>query len=205
MELRHLRYFKTLADLLHFGNAAKKLFISQPPLSRQIRELEEELGATLFTRSNKRVALTDAGAYLKTEVDNLFSRLEEVKNSVRQIHLNESGTLKIGYISSVYQTQLAEALKEMGAAFPYVKTSLYEIPTLSQIKALEEGELDVGILRAPVHSKVLKVQTMFLIPLLLCYPAGRPQPRLRKNLYRFFGQVRLFSLTRISRRITATN
>ncbi|WP_285008021.1 LysR family transcriptional regulator [Pedobacter faecalis] len=173
MELRHLRYFKTLADLLHFGNAAKKLFISQPPLSRQIRELEEELGATLFTRSNKRVALTDAGAYLKTEVDNLFSRLEEVKNSVRQIHLNESGTLKIGYISSVYQTQLAEALKEMGAAFPYVKTSLYEIPTLSQIKALEEGELDVGILRAPVHSKALKVQTMFFDPFVIVLPGGK--------------------------------
>jgi DNA-binding transcriptional LysR family regulator len=170
MELRHLLYFKTVAEQLHFRKAALKLFISQPPLSRQIKELEEELGVLLFTRKNKRVNLTDAGKYFKEEVDVIFARLEESKSIVKQIHQSESGELKIGYISSVYQSHLAEVLKAMHNAFPHVKTSLFEVPTLMQIKALEQGNLDVGILRAPVHSEELKVQTLFFDPFIVVVP-----------------------------------
>lgn len=170
MELRHLLYFKTVAEQLHFGNAAQKLFISQPPLSRQIKELEDELDALLFTRANKRVTLTDAGKYFKGEVDAIFARLEESKNIVRQIHKSESGELKIGYISSVYQSHLADVLIAMRDVFPYVKTNLFETPTVMQIKALEEGTLDVGILRAPVHSSQLKVQTLFFDPFMVVIP-----------------------------------
>jgi DNA-binding transcriptional LysR family regulator len=170
MELRHLLYFKTVAEELHFRNAALKLFISQPPLSRQIKELEDELGVQLFTRKNKRVNLTEAGKYFKQEVDAIFARLEESKNIVQQIHKSESGELKIGYISSVYQSHLADVLIAMRDVFPYIKTNLLEIPTLMQIKALEEGSLDVGILRAPVHSNQLKVQTLFFDPFMVVIP-----------------------------------
>ena len=170
MELRHLLYFKTVAEELHFRNAALKLFISQPPLSRQIKELEDELGAQLFTRKNKRVNLTDAGKYFKEEVDAIFARLEESKSIVQQIHKNESGELKIGYISSVYQSHLADVLITMRDVFPYIKTNLFEIPTLMQIKALEQGSLDVGILRAPVHSNQLKVQSLFFDPFMVVIP-----------------------------------
>ncbi|MGZ3872623.1 MAG: LysR family transcriptional regulator, partial [Mucilaginibacter sp.] len=170
MELRHLLYFKTVASELHFRNAAAKLFISQPPLSRQIKELEDELGVLLFTRKNKRVKLTDAGKYFATEVDALFARLEESKSMVQQIHKGESGELKIGYISSVYQQHLADVLIAMRDVFPHVKTNLFEIPTLTQIKALEQGTLDVGILRAPVHSSQLKVQTLFFDPFMVVIP-----------------------------------
>src|ERR1700748_535608 len=111
MELRHLLYFKTVAEHLHFRNAAASLFISQPPLSRQIKELEEELGVKLFLRNNKRVALTDAGKYFAASVDVLFAQLEESKTMARQIHVADSGELKIGYISSLYQPHLAEGLK----------------------------------------------------------------------------------------------
>src|ERR1700748_1319249 len=141
MELRHLIYFKTVAEQLHFRKAASTLFISQPPLSRQIKELENELGVLLFTRKDKRVTLTDAGKYFKAEVDTLFARLEESKNIVKQIHNNASGEFKIGYISSVYQTHLADVLIAMRDVFPYIRTNLFEMPTLSQIKALEEGTL----------------------------------------------------------------
>jgi DNA-binding transcriptional LysR family regulator len=170
MELRHLLYFKTVAEELHFRNAALKLFISQPPLSRQIKELEDELGVLLFTRKNKRVNLTDAGKYFKEEVDAIFARLEESKSIVQQIHKSESGELKIGYISSVYQSHLADVLMAMRDVFPHIKTNLFEIPTLTQIKALEQGTLDVGILRAPVHSNQLKVQTLFFDPFMVVIP-----------------------------------
>ena len=170
MELRHLLYFKTVAEELHFTRAANKLFISQPPLSRHIRELEEELSVRLFERNNKRVTLTDAGKYFKEEVDALFSKLEESKETVRQIHGGLSGELKIGYISSVYQSHMAEILKSMQIAFPYLKTSLFEVPTLTQIKALEEGKLDAGILRAPVLSEKLKVESLFFDPFVVVIP-----------------------------------
>lgn len=161
MEIRHLTYFKTVAEHLHFRNAANALFISQPPLSRQIKELEDELGARLFTRRNRRVALTDAGKYFLSEVYKILAGLEECKHTVKQIHEAESGELRIGYISSLYQPHMAEVLKAMRVSFPYVKTSLYERPTAKQIEALEQGKLDVGILRAPVHSDKLKVQSLF--------------------------------------------
>jgi DNA-binding transcriptional LysR family regulator len=170
MELRHLLYFKTVAEELHFTRAAAKLFISQPPLSRQIKELEEELEVQLFTRDNKRVLLTDAGKYFKAEVEALFAKLEESKTVVRKIYKGVSGELKIGYISSVYQSQLAEILKSMQKEFPYLKTSLFEVPTLTQIKELEEGRLDVGILRAPVLSEKLKVESLFFDPFVVVIP-----------------------------------
>lgn len=170
MELRHLLYFKTVAEQLHFRKAASKLFISQPPLSRQIKELENELGVLLFTRKDKRVTLTDAGKYFKAEVDGIFARLEECKSIVRQIHKSESGELKIGYISSVYQSHLADVLKAMRDVFPYIKTNLFEMPTLPQVAALEQGTLDVGILRAPVLSNQLKVQTLFFDPFVVVAP-----------------------------------
>lgn len=164
MELRHLLYFKTVAEELHFTKAATKLFVSQPPLSRQIKELEEELGVQLFVRNNKRVALTNAGKYFKNEIDTMFAKLEESKEVVRKIYEGVSGEFKIGYISSVYQSQLAEILKLMHQEFPYLKTSLFEVPTLAQITALEHGGLDVGILRAPVLSDKLKVESLFFDP-----------------------------------------
>ncbi|MFD2580888.1 LysR family transcriptional regulator [Pedobacter vanadiisoli] len=170
MELRHLLYFKTVAEELHFTKAAAKLFISQPPLSRQIKELEEELGAELFVRNNKRVTLTNAGKYFKAEVAALFAKLEENKEVVRKIHGGVSGELKIGYISSVYQSHLAEILKLMHREFPYLKTSLFEVPTLTQIKELEHGTLDVGILRAPVISEQLKVESLFFDPFVVVVP-----------------------------------
>ncbi|KQM77006.1 transcriptional regulator [Pedobacter sp. Leaf216] len=170
MELRHLLYFKTVAEELHFTKAANKLFISQPPLSRQIKELEEELSVRLFERNNKQVTLTNAGKYFKDEVDALFTKLAESKEIVRQIHGGLSGELKIGYISSVYQSHMAEILKSMQIAFPYLKTSLFEVPTLTQIKALEEGKLDAGILRAPVLSEKLKVESLFFDPFVVVIP-----------------------------------
>ncbi|WP_448634130.1 LysR family transcriptional regulator [Pedobacter panaciterrae] len=170
---------------MHFTKAATKLFISQPPLSRQIKELEEKLEVQLFTRDNKRVALTDAGKYFKTEVDAIFARLEESKNIVRQIHLSLSGELKIGYISSVYQSYLAEILKAMREEFPYIKTGLFELPTITQIEALEQGKLDVGILRAPILSEKLIIKTLFFDPFVVVIPFSAKKFSTNKELADF--------------------
>ena len=172
MELRHLRYFKTVAEQLHFGKAALQLFISQPPLSRQIKELEDELGAQLFLRTNKQVVLTEAGKYFKAEVDTIFARLEESKHVVQQIHQNEHGQLRIGYVSSVYQPHLAEVLIAMRNIYPYVKTNLFEVPSVTQINDLLQGSLDVGILRAPVYAEQLTLQTLFFDPFMVVLPPG---------------------------------
>lgn len=196
MELRHLLYFKTVAEELHFTKAAARLFISQPPLSRQIKELEEELNVQLFTRNHKRVTLTDAGKYFKGEVDAIFSRLEESKSIALQIHLSTSGELKIGYISSVYQSYLAEILKSMRKEFFYIKTGLFEMPTITQIKALEQGKLDVGILRAPVLSEKLVVETLFFDPFVVVIPLSEQKFKsneeladlLKKSPFIFFNQ-----------------
>lgn len=185
MELRHLLYFKTVAEELHFTKAATKLFISQPPLSRQIKELEQELGLQLFTRNNKQVTLTDAGKYFKTEIDAIFAKLEESKSIARQIHLSVSGELKIGYISSVYQSYLAEILKAMRQEFPYIKTGLFEMPTITQIEALEQGRLDVGILRAPILSEKLVVKTLFFDPFIVVIPLSEQTFHTNKELAEF--------------------
>jgi DNA-binding transcriptional LysR family regulator len=175
VEIRHLIYFKTVAEHLHFRKAANALFISQPPLSRQIKELEDELGASLFTRNNKRVVLTDAGNYFLSQVNNMLANLEESKHVVKQIHQADSGELKIGYISSLYQPHMAEVLRAMRVALPHVKTSLYERPTVKQIEALETGKLDVGILRAPLYSTKLKVQSLFFDPFMVVMQASGEQ------------------------------
>lgn len=182
MELRHLFYFKTVAEQLHFRKAASKLFISQPPLSRQIKELEKELGALLFTRKDKRVALTDAGKYLKSRVDGIFATLEEAKSIVRQIHNSESGELRIGYISSVYQSQLADVLIAMRDAFPFIRSNLFEMPTSTQLMALEQGGLDVGILRGPVQSEQLKIKTLFFDPFVVVVPATKTKFKQQEKL-----------------------
>ena len=170
MELRHLLYFNTVAEQLHFRKAAALLFISQPPLSRQIKELEQELEVQLFLRSNKRVILTDAGKYFKKEVDSIFAKLEESKHMVRKIHAVESGELKIGYISSVHQPRLAAVLLQMRTEFPYIRTSLYELPTIKQIEAISLGKLDAGILRAPVNSEKLILKTLFFDAFMVVTP-----------------------------------
>ncbi|MFD2147128.1 LysR family transcriptional regulator [Mucilaginibacter antarcticus] len=136
----------------------------------------------LFLRNNKRVALTEAGKYFATSVDNIFAILEESTNIARQIHnAADSGELKIGYISSVYQPHLAGVLKSLRQQFPYIKTSLYERPTIKQVGSLEQGQLDAGILRMPVNSDKLEIKTLFFDPFMVVMPKSDKGPE-RKNI-----------------------
>ncbi|MGJ1226799.1 LysR family transcriptional regulator [Sphingobacterium siyangense] len=167
MEIRHLIYFKTVAEELHFGRAAERLFISQPPLSRQIKDLEDELGVILFFRTNKRVELTEAGKYFLEEVVEILQNIEHSKTITKQIHNNISGEFKLGYISSTPKKMLATVLKQIQQKFPYLRVSLFETSTQKQKLALENGKLDLGIMRAPIYSSELLTTPLFEDPMVI--------------------------------------
>ncbi len=171
MEIRHLIYFKTVAEELHFGRAAERLFMSQPPLSRQIKDLEDELGVILFFRTNKRVELTEAGKYFLEEVVEILQNIEHSKTITKQIHNNISGEFKLGYISSTPKKMLATVLKQIQQKFPYLRVSLFETSTQKQKLALENGKLDLGIMRAPIYSNELLTTPLFEDPMVIVGPS----------------------------------
>jgi len=161
MELRHLKYFLAVAEELNFTKAAEKLFISQPPLSRQIIELEEELQTKLFIRNNKKVTLTEAGKYFKGEIIDLFQHLERISIQTKKIGENVSGEFRIAYISSIYSAVISELIKHLKAQFPYANFKLFEISTSKQITALEQRKIEMGIIRSPVKSPQIKSDLWF--------------------------------------------
>ena len=161
MELRHLKYFIAVAEELNFTKASERLYISQPPLSRQIKELEEELNAQLFKRNNKRVVLTDAGRYFEKEARKLLNSLDEIKIKTRKIAENVSGEFRIAYISSTFSGDISKLLQHLTGLYPYVNFKLYEVPTQKQVLALEHGKLDLGILRAPLYSPKITSKLWF--------------------------------------------
>jgi DNA-binding transcriptional LysR family regulator len=161
MELRHLKYFLAVAEELNFTKAAEKLFISQPPLSRQIIELENEIKAKLFIRNNKKVELTEAGKYFNQEVIALFKNLEQINLKTKKIADNVSGEFTIAYISSIYSSVISKLIQHLKEQFPYVNFKLFEISTTKQIDALEQGKIDLGIIRSPVKSPKIKSQLWF--------------------------------------------
>ncbi|WP_428228457.1 LysR family transcriptional regulator [Flavobacterium sp.] len=161
MELRHLKYFLAVAKELNFTKAAEKLFISQPPLSRQIIELEEEIQARLFIRNNKKVELTEAGKYFEKEVKELFQNLERITIKTQKIAEHVSGEFRIAYISSIYSSVISELIQHLKAEFPYVNFKLFEVSTTKQISALEQGKIDLGIIRSPIKSPKIKSQLWF--------------------------------------------
>lgn len=161
MEIRHLKYFLMLAEELSFVKASEKLFISQPPLSRQIKELEDEIGTRLFNRNNKRVELTEAGKYFQKEAKEILLSLESISRRTKKIGDNLNGEFRIGYISSTFSRHITELIKYLSEEYPFVNFRLYEVPTVKQIVALEQGKLDLGILRGPLKSPKLKAELWF--------------------------------------------
>lgn len=147
IELRHLRYFLAVADTLHFGRAAKKLGMAQPPLSQQIRRLEEMLGTPLFERTTRGVTLTPAGALLRERAQATLGRLAEDLEQTRRIARGEEGRLVIGFSGSVMFTELPAAIQQYRRTYPRVEVQLREMWTAEQLRALADGSIDVGLLR----------------------------------------------------------
>jgi DNA-binding transcriptional LysR family regulator len=161
MELRHIKYFLTLANELHFGKAAEKLFISQPPLSRLIKSLEDELDVPLFERTNKKVALTKYGQYMKTEATKMFAQIDAMKNHLKLMKNTASNPIRIGYVASVMYYFLPKVLDDLKNRFPQSVTVLIELNDTEQFKAMKTNEIEIGFSRGAEKDKELVFEHIF--------------------------------------------
>jgi DNA-binding transcriptional LysR family regulator len=187
MELRHLRYFVAVADALSFARAARALNLSQPPLSRQIRALEEELGTALFARTKRSVQLTPAGAALLPEARRLLREADGLKAGAQRIAAGEVGTLALGFISVAAYNLLPELAPEFRRRHPGVKLVLQEATSDVLIAGLRQGDLDVGLVLPPVDAPGLEYAPLVHDTLIAALPAGADQARGR-------GPIRLAAL-----------
>ncbi len=147
LELRHLRYFVAVAEELHFGRAARRLHMAQPPLSQQIRRLEEIVGAPLLARTSRSVALTPAGEAFLGRARRLLDAAAEGVDEAARIGRGEAGTLDVGFVSSAITLGVPERLQAFRERFPDVHTRLHEGQTSQIVGRLTRGEVDVGIVR----------------------------------------------------------
>ena len=172
MDLRHLRYFVAVAEHLSFARAARALHLSQPPLSRQIRALEVELGTDLFARTKRTVRLTPAGAALLPEARRLLREADALKAGARQLAAGEVGTLALGFISVAAYNVLPELAREYRRRHPGVKLVLQEATTDVQLGALRQGDLDAGLVLPPVSDAAFEYAPLFDDPLVAALPAA---------------------------------
>jgi DNA-binding transcriptional LysR family regulator len=177
MELRHLRYFVTVAEELHFGRAARRLHLSQPPLSMQIKALEEEIGAPLLLRTQRRVELTAAGAAFLKEAREILARVPAATEAARRAARGETGELVVGFVSIADYNVLPLALREFSHASPGIRLTLREATTDVQLRELAEERIDVGFLLAPVSDERLQVLPLMSERLVAALPERHPAAR----------------------------
>jgi len=168
MELRLLRYFITLAQELHFGRAAQRLAISQPPLSVAIKQLEEQLGTQLFERSSKAVRLTPAGEHLLPRAQQLLDQSQQLLSEVRGVANGQVGQLRVGFVASSIYRGLPQALLEMQAKLPQVQLEITELNTSEQVTAVSSGRLDVGLIHGHPLPSNLQSRELNKEPFLCC-------------------------------------
>lgn len=173
MELRHLRYFLIVAEELHFGRAAERLHISQPPLSQQIKQLEEEIGVALFKRTSRHVSLTVEGETFLEAVKDILQRVDVAVERVRSVARGEEGRLKVGLTGYAIMSGYPQAIRLFRRRHPRIRLDLVESTTSGQLEALLSGQLDVGLVswlgEPPEH---LRSQLFRKEPYDLCLPEG---------------------------------
>src|ERR671933_1358870 len=192
MELRHLRYFVAVAEELHFGRAAARLHIAQPPLSRQIRDLELDVGAPLFARVPRGVALTAAGLAFLPEARLTLAQAERARRTAQRAAGGEIGRLRVGFVeAAIYSGVLPEVLGFFRMHLPDIGVSLFEMDPRQQAEAFRDGRIDVGILHnaPPDAERWLRVEPVYSEPLVAALPHGhRLAGRARPSLADFAGE-----------------
>jgi DNA-binding transcriptional LysR family regulator len=184
MDLRQLRYFIAVAEEKSFSRAAKRLHVSQPPLSTHVKSLERSLGVRLLDRNNRGAVLTPAGRMFYDEVRSVFRRLEQACIKARNAGQGDVGTLSVGFVSIADYGILPPALKRFRERFPNVDVELHELTTDAQIEEIRAGRLHLGIALGPVDEADLAFETVLLERLLLAVPTAR-------RLFKAEGSVRL--------------
>ncbi len=175
IELRHLRYFVAVAEELHFGRAAERLHLAQPPLSQQIRKLEEILGYALFLRTSRSVKLTAAGDAFFDRAQRTLRKVQRDMDETRSIGRGEVGSLHIGFIGSGMLATLPQILRRYREAYPLVRLHLHESFTARVVEGLENGTLDAGILRDGDTVPGIEATTIFTEPFVAVLPANHPR------------------------------
>jgi DNA-binding transcriptional LysR family regulator len=181
MELRHLRYFVAVAEELHFTRAALRLNMAQPPLSQQIRALEQELGVQLFVRTRRSVALTDAGHALLERSREMLATAQALPLQLQRVARGEVGLLRIGFSSTLPLTKvLRDVVADHRRSHPDVALNLREMHSQLQFDSLRRGELDVGLVRYNERApEGIRLRLLRRDPLRLVVPAGHRFARRR--------------------------
>jgi DNA-binding transcriptional LysR family regulator len=172
VELRHLRYFLAVAEERHFGRAAQRLQMAQPPLSRQIQSLETELGFPLFDRSRRRVELTPAGVALSSHARRVFEALDTGVTEARRAAQGQVGRIAVGYLASVAASGLAELIRAFRQRSPGVHVELRELTPQEQIEAILARRIDIGFIRGPIREPNLSMRLVRKEELLVALPTG---------------------------------
>ncbi|RJQ85466.1 LysR substrate-binding domain-containing protein [Amycolatopsis panacis] len=175
MELRHLRYFATVAETCHFGRAAQRLHMAQPALSQAIRQLEAELGVSLFARTTRQVSLTPAGEFLLAETHRILGALDESVRGVRRIADGRLGLVRIGFTGTAAFSHLPGIARAVRRELPGVVLGVQgDLLTPEQCDGLRAGRLDLGVLRSPARGEDIELRTIEIEPLILAVAADHP-------------------------------
>jgi len=179
IELRHLRYFLAVADSLHFSKAAQRLGIAQPPLSYQVKRLEQLIGHRLFDRTTRGVKLTLAGQLLADRARGTMEKIQDDLEQVRRLGRGEEGTLTVGFSGSVMFTELPAAIESYRRQYPKVELRLRELGTHAQIQALLEGTLDLAFMRDGDPTEGIHITGLFQEPFVAVLPETHALARRR--------------------------
>lgn len=174
IDIRQLRYFQAVAEELHFGRAAARLAIAQPALSRQIQQIEQEVGTPLLRRTQRRVELLPAGAVLLERARLIQQELARAVTDTRRTGTGELGRLAVGFIHSSTYGLLPEIIGRFRQRFPGIELELHEMPITTQHAALLRGTIDIGLLRVQAAPAELEVVPVLTDPFVLALPAAHP-------------------------------
>lgn len=181
MELRHLRYFVAVAEELSFGRAAAALNMSQPPLSKQIKDLEREIGATLFERTKRRVEITAAGQDFLLYAKDILRMADEARYRVQQVSTGEIGKLVIGFTGTTMY-DLQEILRSFSQLHPNVEVILRRMSTATQLERLKERSISVGNLLLPIRESDLHFLPIRMEPFVIALPSSHPLAQHREPI-----------------------
>lgn len=170
MELRHLRYFVAVAEELHFGRAARRMHISQAPLSAQIQKLEQELGYQLLHRTTRRVSLTGVGEEFYRRAVQILQDADELTSGLGLVAEGQAGQLRLGFVSSASYALLPRAIRRFRHTAPQVNLHLEPLTSSEQAEQLRDGDLDLGIVRGRESAPELNTVELVTEEIVACLP-----------------------------------